>query len=38
MPEFNFEDLNGIRIHPFGDENEDLIGKNPSGSTIKKLF
>lgn len=25
MPEFNFEDLNGIRIHPFGDENEDLI-------------
>lgn len=34
FPEFNFEDLNGFKIHPFGDENEDILERiNPEART-----
>ncbi|MBK8055894.1 MAG: M56 family metallopeptidase [Saprospiraceae bacterium] len=34
FPEFNFEDFNGFKIHPFGDENEDILERiNPEART-----
>lgn len=34
FPEFNFEDLNGFKIHSFGDENEDILERiNPEART-----